>query len=358
MRQPKPFYRNQTQSWYVQIGKKQIPLGKDEKAAWEKYHEIMAKRRKAEPTPDDSVCNVLNRYLGWCKDNRSEATFDKTRRHLKRFAHHIGPQLRISQLKKRHVQEWIDRDYVGKSSTYQNTAITAVVTALNWALELDYIDQNPVAGIKKPKRRVREFYLPPEKWNEIVESIRDQEFRDYFVFMVLAGTRPQETRKIEARHYDQPNSRIIFGREEAKGKKRPRTIYLDDTAQEIVERLVKQHSNGAIFRNTKGRPWTKNSINCRFRRLKKKFDLPEICAYSLRHSFSHWKLVSGVEPHFVSKLLGHTDGRMLETRYGHVEKNSALMLQKASQTGNPFQRPPSTERSPDSAPDTDQGLPA
>ena len=42
MRQPKPFFRKQTRSWYVQIGKKQVPLGKDEKAAWDKYHQIMA----------------------------------------------------------------------------------------------------------------------------------------------------------------------------------------------------------------------------------------------------------------------------------------------------------------------------
>lgn len=212
MRQPKPFFRQQTRSWCVQIGKKQIPLGSDEKAAWDKYRQIMAQRRKAEPSPDDSVHKVLNRYLGWCKDNRSSATFDKTRRHLKRFAQHIGPQLKISDLKKRHVQDWIDEGYVGQSSTYQNTTMTAVVTALNWAREFDHIDENPIAGIKKPKRRVREFFLPPEKWNEIVSPIRDREFRDYFTFGLSTGSRPQETRKIETGHYDRENSRFVLGR--------------------------------------------------------------------------------------------------------------------------------------------------
>ena len=37
-RQPKPFFRKQTQSWYVQLGKRQIPLGKDEDEAWKQYH--------------------------------------------------------------------------------------------------------------------------------------------------------------------------------------------------------------------------------------------------------------------------------------------------------------------------------
>ncbi len=49
MKQPKPFFRRYTRSWYVQIGKRQIGkrqicLGRDKKAAWEKYHQIMASR--------------------------------------------------------------------------------------------------------------------------------------------------------------------------------------------------------------------------------------------------------------------------------------------------------------------------
>ena len=45
MRQPKPFYRKSKQAWYLQIGKRQVSLGPDEKEAWQKYHEIMADKR-------------------------------------------------------------------------------------------------------------------------------------------------------------------------------------------------------------------------------------------------------------------------------------------------------------------------
>ena len=44
MKQPKPFFRRFTQSWYVQIGNQQINLGRDRKLAWEKYHQLMANR--------------------------------------------------------------------------------------------------------------------------------------------------------------------------------------------------------------------------------------------------------------------------------------------------------------------------
>lgn len=41
-RQPKPFFRQQTQSWYFSTGGKQYPLGKDREAAFQKFHQLMA----------------------------------------------------------------------------------------------------------------------------------------------------------------------------------------------------------------------------------------------------------------------------------------------------------------------------
>ena len=40
MRQPKPFFRKSTQSYYVKIDRKFIPLGKDEAKANEEYHNL------------------------------------------------------------------------------------------------------------------------------------------------------------------------------------------------------------------------------------------------------------------------------------------------------------------------------
>jgi len=70
MRQPRPFFRKQTKSYYVQIGKKQINLGKDEKEAYRRYHELMASPPEPESTstqtvlgPDGPACLVLDAFL-------------------------------------------------------------------------------------------------------------------------------------------------------------------------------------------------------------------------------------------------------------------------------------------------------
>jgi len=45
MGEPQSFFRKQTDTWYVQVGKKQIKLGPDEQVAKQKYHALMAGRQ-------------------------------------------------------------------------------------------------------------------------------------------------------------------------------------------------------------------------------------------------------------------------------------------------------------------------
>ena len=131
MRQPKPWFRKQTKSWYVQIDGKQINLGTKKRNAWNKYYEIMA--NGAASASMETVATLLDKYLDWCEHNLATATFKKNRFHLKRFCAHIRSQLALTDVKPLHVQRWIDKQYSGKSATYKNIAITAVKAALNWA---------------------------------------------------------------------------------------------------------------------------------------------------------------------------------------------------------------------------------
>jgi hypothetical protein len=65
MKQPKPFFREFTRSWYVQIGERQINLGRDRKLAWKKYHQLMA-NREAVREQLTSVAELFDVYLEWC----------------------------------------------------------------------------------------------------------------------------------------------------------------------------------------------------------------------------------------------------------------------------------------------------
>ena len=48
------------------------------------------------------------------------------------------------------------------------------------------------------------------------------------------------------------------------------------------------------------------------------------------------RLTNGADSHIVAKLLGHVDGRMLHTRYGHVDRNAQFMIDSVNRKRNPL----------------------
>lgn len=328
MREPQPFFRKQTGSWYVKLGKDFIPLGRDEAEAREEYHEIMAKRRKATVTAEDSVAHLIDLRWNWVKKNLAPTTATRIKGVLTSFKAFIGPKLKVRKLKPFHVTNWLDEKYPTNGDTSRHTLITHVKGAFTWAAEQGYIEVSPIANMKKPSPAIRQEFLHADVWPKVIALATDEPFKEFLTVMLDSGARPQEMFKIEAHHLD--GRQLVFEIKDSKGKKRNRVIWLPDSAFKIVVALAKKYPTGSLFRNSKGIPWNKDSVRCRFRRLKKRLNEPKLTATTLRHSYAHNRLISGQEPLYVSKLMGHVDGRMLATRYGHIEKNSDFMAAQAN----------------------------
>lgn len=130
---------------------------------------------------------------------------------------------------------------------------------------------------------------------------------------------------VEVRHVDLPNKRWVFEIEKSKGKKRQRVVYLSETAIEITRRLLRKHPEGALFRNSRGRPWTRNSVKCRFGRMKVELGT-RYRLYDFRHTFATRLLESGVDALVVAALMGHSDLSMLGRTYAHLTQTSDHLL--------------------------------
>ncbi|MFH1264567.1 MAG: tyrosine-type recombinase/integrase, partial [Planctomycetota bacterium] len=116
---------------------------------------------------------------------------------------------------------------------------------------------------------------------------------------------------------------------EAKGKRKPRIIYLPPEALEIVLRNAKPHPAGPIFRNTKGRPWTPGSVSSAFERVRTQVG-EKFCLYALRHSYATHQLQGKVDPITLAHLLGHSDTSMLAKVYANVGEDVEYMREKAA----------------------------
>jgi hypothetical protein len=55
-RQSKPFFREQTQSWYCSTNGKQFSLGKNKTEAFEKFYELIGQKAELQTATSMSVC--------------------------------------------------------------------------------------------------------------------------------------------------------------------------------------------------------------------------------------------------------------------------------------------------------------
>lgn len=319
----KPFYVKRCQAYYVWQGKTQVRLSEDKAEAYE----IWEGMKKNPPSASKPLVVLIDAYLDWVERFRSKATYDWYRNYLQSFAEHIGPKLKAVQLEPHHVTEWVAKNYSKQADNTVRAAIRSVQRACNWAVREGYLLKSPVASVEKPRQTRREVYIVPEQWEQMFALATDDHERDFLAFMRETGCRPQEIRVIEAKHLRE--GMVIFPPSEAKGKRKARVIYLTDAAKEIVDRLAKINGTGPVFRNRVGKPWTRNSIRCRFRKFKKKLGIPDLCSTVIRHVYITDALQNGVDPVSLAELVGHVDTGMISRHYSHIYKNHAFLKSQA-----------------------------
>lgn len=336
----KPWFRSERNGWYVCKDGQQQFLGEHPEGAppphknkgrWNAppaimraFHVLMAEPGQAKPKAATgiTVAELLEWFLDWCQKNRAHRTYEGHQERLQIFVKEMPEAVALDALALRpfHIIEWVDKHSTW-GDTYRRWAIMSVQRAYNLADELGYIDANPVRKIKKPAAGRRKQATTPEQWKEVRDHYPENDpFRDLLEFSWEAGCRPFETRTIEPRHVHLDRMCVLFPPEEAKGRKRWRIIRLNQVAAEIIRRRMGNRTEGMVFLNAHGRPWTAYAMNCRFCRLKKHTGIKHF-ATAWRHGFATRKLIEGHDHLTVAELMGHTDGTMLAKVYAHLDQN-------------------------------------
>jgi len=336
-RSPKPWWREDRQSYFVTIKGTRHNLGPDKEEAERQFHALLAARDQAAlPVADTmGVAELFDRYLDWCQRHRAERTYLWYKGILESFSESLPDPAGMfaSALRPYHVVTWADAQETW-NATSRRQAIVAVQRAYNWAHEMGLLEKNPIKKVAKPQPVRRDNHVTPEAFAEIMARVPDAPFRDLLTFAWHTGCRPQEARHIEPRHVDLANARVVFPKEEAKGKKRARIIHLDPVALEIVTRLKGDRTDGKVFLNVDGNPWKKSAICCRFYRLKKKLG-KKYAAYDLRHGFCQRMLEGGVNHLVVAELMGHSNGQMVAATYSHMNKADGHLKETLKKAGRP-----------------------
>jgi integrase len=392
---PKPFFRKSRDTWYVEVDGRQINLGKNRDAAFQRYHEIMAvpeherQQRHVGSGAGMRLTELFDRFLDWVQQHRSPDTFVWYQYRLQRFADR-NPDLTVGQLKPFHVQEWVDT-YKDHSPTTTRNYMRCLKRCLKWGKSLGYVDGNPIELLTVPMARTRDVYVPPEEFADLLTFVVDPGFRDLLKVTYETGCRPQESLRLEIRHVDLEQKRWVIPRSEAKGKQAPRVVYLSDKALAIVVRLIDGRKEGFVFRNSRGNKWTTCAVNCSFQRVRNRMGKKAMKAlgvtvsedeiqsqitllkpvrrcgkkqvhktpadlrrearkklvlkmvqdyasvyslYALRHSWATNALQRGVDALTVAILMGHKDPSQLAKVYQHLSHNPKHLLEQAKKAAS------------------------
>lgn len=324
---PQIWHRKQTGSYYVQINDQQIRLGRTKAEAIRKYKRLLRERGLSNHSRKFTIHQLIDAYWDWYAAHRAKTTVETRRGILQSFRDFISRGLPAEQVKPFQVDRWLAASQAKSPSTL-NSRIALLSGMFNWGVRMGHVETNPLARMPKPTPRIREEFVPPSKFRKLIAAARSRELRDVIRFMLDSGARAQEVFRFEAKHFD--GQRLVLPIVDSKGKKTQRVIYLTDTTRPIINRLVRKHPTGLLFRNSRGTPWNKDNINCAMRRLRKEVGLPRLCATMLRHSFAHYRLSKGQDAAIVAKLMGHVDTRQLLTRYGHLQDATERLASEAN----------------------------
>ncbi len=381
-RRPKPWFWKARDGWYVTVGGTRHPLGQDKDEAYDRFYSIMRQPQQRKVSRD-TLAAIIDAFLEWVLKNRSPDTYEWYRYRLQRFIEQY-PDLRASELRPYHVQTWVDSyDF---SVTSRRNYLRSVKRCMKWARIQGYVDRNPIADLEVPSAESKTVCVSEKEFDVLMSYVRNRSFADLLTVTWETGCRPQESLRVESRHVDVANQRWVIPKSESKMKRMARVVYMTDKAMRIVQRRMLANPEGILFRNTSGKPWTTEAVNCccfdvqmrmgkdemkrkgeeisveaiteliptlRPTRTRKGVVVPKTSAelrceakrkltfkraaqlapryslYALRHSWATNALQKGVDALTVAILMGHEDPSTLAKVYQHLSLNPQHLLEQA-----------------------------
>jgi integrase len=226
---PKPWFRPPRNRWFVTLNVCQINLGSEKSVAFERYRALLAKPQQAE-VHRESLAGLIDAFLEWCHRHRSPHTYEWYRYRLQRFIERY-PTLTVQQLRPFHVQEWVDSYDFSKTS--RRNYVRSVKRCIAWSVAQGYVEKNPILHLEVPTAEAKEILITPDEYEQFLSFVTSSSLRDLVEVTWETGCRPQESLRVEVRHFDEKNQRWVFPRKESKGKRAPRVVYLTEKAGDI-----------------------------------------------------------------------------------------------------------------------------
>lgn len=269
------------------------------------------------------VARVCSEYLQYCERGVANGSISKGHRDnskawLNDLCEYCGA-LPVAQLKKGHIQGWIENHETWRSPATQGGVIAVVLAAFNRAQEMFGI-ANPIKALKRPKSEPRLASFTPEEEKALYDATEPC-FGNFLFAAIHTGLRPFcELARLTADDVEESERGMMWRVYSSKTKK-TRKIPVRPEVAELTRKLTKtapKASSQPIFRNTQGNPWKRMTGVVRFISLKEKLGWDQdpvrgkYSCYTCRHTFAHrmlsgyWTEGDGCSIETLAELIGDT----------------------------------------------------
>jgi hypothetical protein len=195
----RPWYRRQTDSWYVWLNGKQVMLAtgrKNKAAAHARFAELLGEPPAGTGRAAPTVGELVEAYKSHVKDRIKATTLVSYAVVLASLKHHLGPRPAESVVAG-DLEGWARRQ--GWAAATQRFALTVAGGAFRWAGEAGLLPAEQVGKLSKPPARSRgtEVLIDPALHERLL-SVGSPEFRRFIEAVHATGARPGEIARLEA----------------------------------------------------------------------------------------------------------------------------------------------------------------
>ncbi len=285
---------------------------------------------------------LVDVFADYIKLSETDKATNTVRRERYLFRDYIAPYIGndlVKDINKGHVEdikaEAIKRDL---SAASVNLILATLRQILNFAIDRNLINENPVSRVKKLKldnRRVR--FLTEDEAEALLAAIKTKSVDTYRIalFSLHMGLRAGEIFNLTWADINQENE-TVFIKDTKTGHNRH--AYMTDRVKAEIESMERGQGSDLVFppreyAKTKHMQLVSRTFNRCVNDLKLNDGIEDprqkIVFHSMRHTFASWLVQKGVSIYVVKELLGHRTLTMTE-RYSHVAsdhlRQAAAML--------------------------------
>ena len=304
-------------------------LAEDLFCAWKA--EIARTRWLGAPTPDGdhTVAELITQYLKMVTPRKSSGSQERDRITLARFATRWG-KLLLRDLTTLLIEEYLAERIVQVSFATVSKELGILKAAFRCAIRWGWASHSPFLGIVLSQEgTARTRWLSEGEETQLLTHCPAW-LRDMVMLGLDTGLRPGNLVRFQCAWVQPGATCLIIPREQTKTKKLPLTIPLTSRAADIVHRYLARAHSDYLFLSQAGDAYTCAEVNRALQRAAVKAGVPDLCLYTLRHSFVSRLVQAGVSLPEVAALAGHRDIRMT-MRYAHLApqhlRNSIAILE-------------------------------